>query len=96
MLQESISSSEVYLQTLKLSLMHNMCDVQKISNNIKAFLAGALHEHLKDKKRFCDELIFEFKQLADFIGKSNINLSLLQTSDFSKNKNFIFTQRNEK
>lgn len=85
--------------------MHKICEVQKGINNIKTFLAGTLNEHVKEKKRFCDDLetkntiikllIFNFKQLADFIGKSNANLSLPQDSDFSKNENFIFTQRNK-
>ena len=77
--------------------MHKICEVQKGINNIKTFLAGTLNQHVKEKKRFCDDLetknttikllIFNFKQLADFIGKSNANLSLLQNSDFSKNEN---------
>lgn len=85
--------------------MDKIWEIRKSINHIKAFLAGVLKKHVKDKKRFWSELgaknkiikllIDNFKQLAEFISKSNTNLLLLQTSDFSENDSFISTQRNE-
>lgn len=85
--------------------MNEICEIRKSINHIKAFLGGVLKKNVKDKKRFRSELgaknkiikllIDQFKQLAEFISKSNTNLLLLQTSDFSENDSFISTQRSE-
>ena len=60
-------------------------------------------EQVKDNKRVCDELeikntiinllIGNFKQTADSIGKSNTTASLLQTPNFSENRNVILPKK---
>ena len=95
--QESFSSLKAELYELKLSLMNEICEVRNSISNIKA-KKDVHSKQVKDNKRLWDELetkktvikllIDNFKQLADYIGKSNTTLPLLQTTDFSGNSNF--------
>ena len=48
---------------------------------------------LETKNTIIKLLIDNFKQLADSIGKLNTTVSLLQTTDFSENSNFILPRK---
>ena len=82
--------------------MNEIFEVQNRIHDIKA-KKDVLSQQLKDNKRLSDELetkntiikllIGIFKQLADFIGKSNTTVSLLQPTDFSENSDFILPKK---
>ena len=82
--------------------MNEIFEVQNRIHVIKA-KKDVLSQQLKDNKRLSDELetkntiikllIGIFKQLADFIGKSNTTVSLLQPTDFSENSDFILPKK---
>ena len=78
--------------------MNEICEVRNSIRDMKAKKA-VQNSQVKDNKRDWYELetrntiikllIDNFKQLADSIGKSNTTVSLLQTTYFSENSNFI-------
>ena len=82
--------------------MNEICEVRNSIRDIKA-KEDVLSEQVKDNKRLWDELetkntiikllIGNFKQLADFMGKSNTTVSLLQPTDLSENINFILFKK---
>ena len=100
--QESFSVLKAELCELKLSLMNEIYDLRNSVRDMKVKKDGH-SEQVKDNKRVCDELeikntiinllIDNFKQTADSIGKSNTTASLLQTPNFSENRNVILPKK---